>query len=488
MKKILIFLASFIIGIFNIPAAQPTVITTPNLAIGGELRLGGDSLGAFGRIPAGKLMYSAGPNLKELPGLITSAYTFSNELKNKINDLIRDLYGTNGRIATLQNTDVAIQNRLNTAINNINTINTTINTHVNNLNTAIRSNTSDIRNLDGRVDTLESNLLVIAYNTSHSSMNVATTTGYIAIPFSYILDRPDKVISGYIDKKTKPDIKGYYLQLDASYDDPRIIPGKVYRLILSGNTEFDLLVRNLSTAESYPRVFVCGGTVTSDNFKPWTNKTTNKTYSQYSSLGAYRNYLIEIHVAGNGLYLTINQSNWRFATPTDRVVNQQITSDYTCTYMNNKTTSTDFTPRVDGTGSGNYTWVVNAGGGDYNPTVALTVKLLKTKHIQYDQLKATMTFRTFAGSDYAIGPRIYVYNSNGTPAQIEGDSCIQMANSDKKDQRTQTETITFNYSGADDTYYLYKVLIDAMAYGVNHSFSMRIDTLPENITFIGNPQ
>lgn len=487
MKKILIFLASFIIGISNIPAAQPTIITTPNLSIGSELKLGGDRLGELGSIPASKIMYSAGPDLKDLPGLITSAYTFSNELKNKINEIIVDLYSDTGQIAQLRNNDVVIETSLRTSLN----------TAVSNINHAVAANDADIRNLDGRVDTLESKLLITGYDTSINSANVSQTKDYIPIRFSYMLNHTNKVISGYINKATKPNIAGYYLMLDANYNDPRIIPGKVYRLLLTGNAKFGLVVRNLSTDVSSPRVFVCGGTVTGDNFKPWYDKTAKLSYSQYSSLGAYRDYLIEIHVSGNQMYLTINQGNRALGAPTDRVVNQQITGDYTCTYMYGRADSdaaSAFSPLVDGTGSGSYSWVVDTenGGADYNPTVALTVKLLKSKHIQYDQLKAKMTFRTFAGNYYSDsqGPRIYVYNSDKkTPAQIEGGSkYIQFYAADKADQDTQTKTITFNYSGDDDTYYLYKVLIDAKAYGVNHSFHMKIDTLPKNITIIGNPE
>lgn len=494
MKKILISIFTFIMPFMvlanstnspvvsrNIAPTRPQMITESLQSVG-TLNLNSKSLGKFKDIPSDTELFLPGQDTSKLAEIIQANYTFSTTLKNKLNEVINDLYSESssgtGRISSLYYSDVAIWNSLTTAVSNI--------------NHAVAANDADIRNLDGRVDTLESKLLITGYDTSINYNNVSQTDGYIPISFSYMLTHSDKVISGYIDKSIKPNIAGYYLMLDVNYNDPRIIPGKVYRLLLTGNDKLRLVVRNLSVSGSYPRVFVCGGTVTEANFEPWVDKTAQKSYSQYASLGAYRDYLIEIHVSGNHMYVTINQGNRSLAAPTDRIVNQQITGNYTCTYMYDKTTSNEasaFTPRLDGTGSGSYVPVVNAGDGiNFAPIVALTVKLKKANHIPYDRLKATMTFRTYAGDSYSDnqGPRIYVYNSDDTAAQIQGGSYIQFGAADKADQDTQTKTITFKYSGQDAECYLYKVLIDAEAYGANHSFSMKIDDNPTNI--IGNPQ
>lgn len=472
MKKILIFLASFIIGISNIPAAHPTEITTPNPVIPSELNLGGDEIGIFGRIPAYTKLYSAGPDLKDLPGLITSAYTFSNELKNKINEIIVDLYAPEGKFATLHKSDVAIRNSLITAVSNI--------------NHAIAANDVDIGNIFDKLN----KVINTGYNYSKNSENLSQTSGYIHLNLDEIVSSPDKVFSGYLNKANKPNITGYYLNLNIAHNHSSIIPGKVYKCFFTGNNKFNLVVRNTSPVESSPRIFVHGGAVTDANFTEWYDSTNTKlTYKQYSSGSAYQNYFVEIQSTANQLYITIHQSNYSLAPPQNIPKDIAINTGYTLTWLDGGTEKI-YTPRIE-SHSKSYEWARNAGNhSSVEPRhLALTVKLQKSVYPKLDMIKGKITllikFNNSMSGGY--GPRIYLTNHDNSDARIYSNTLgyVQMPGGSANTTATKDEWVQIKYHTSDGTYHYYRLYIRAKACGNDREgFWMRIN----NITNMkGNP-
>lgn len=463
MKKILIFLASFIIGISNIPATQPTEITTPKPVITGELKLGGEELGVFEHIPASKVLYSAGPDLKELPELITRAYTFSDELKDKINGLIVDLYGTNGRLAVLHQNDAENFSQLTN--------------HIAEMELRIENTLSRVEN---DINILEDKTLVEGYDYSYNSANVSKTSGYIDIPFSYLLNNHNKVISGYLNKKDKPNLVGYHLYLDVAHNDSRIIPGKVYKCFFTcSGGPMSLVVRNRNLVQSAPRVFIQGGSSADYDFTWFDDKNSGISYGQYVC-NKFRDYRVEIEASANQFYVTISQGSaslWA-ATATADLLNVPINS-----FTKSGIPALGSTPKLNGP-RGSWGWATEwHNDKTVDKRLALTVTLPSSAR-NYETIRGTISYQAYTWNNGTYSPKIYTYNSDGSQAgSVDFETACGVA---LPFEQTVTikKTIILKRS-ATRTYKAY-IRAKARSGGSNYKgFHMRISNI-ENL--VGNPQ
>lgn len=460
----------------NIAPTRPQMITE-SLSPIGTLKLNSESLGKFEDIPSDTELFLPGQDTSKLANIIQANYTFSTVLKNKLNEVINDLYSESsagtGRISSLHYSDVDILLRMS---NNVSILNSNL------------DRVSDsVGSLDRRLNAVEDSALIdgfITTNTLHMPNPAQGASKWAHFYLSNLINKKSKYADLYVDKSK--DWVGYYIVLNSAINDPAFNAGKVYKIYISGNKLSRLILRNMADSNSKIAFMPIGCSLNKDfvhSHHTVMNSTGTNTYEQIEFTNSFLFYTVEIEKSALRMYVTVNASNVGMAPKTNvpydvpitgvagnwtGAISQDVVNSGWNLYGRRNVFDWALTEKVDGARSA-------------DKKLAVTVVTSANTH-PFERLRVNLTYKIRPGNNGIPTMKVYTYSHDNTLA-----GSFSTTVGEAESVTTVTKSVILKYSGKLNGKNAYKAYIRVKCQSGSSWKGFRIGVSAVGSSATGNP-
>lgn len=460
----------------NIAPTRPQMITE-SLQPVGTLNLNSESLGKFEDIPSDTELFLPAQDTSKLADIIQANYTFSTTLKNKLNEVINDLYSESssgtGRISSLQYSDADILLRMS---NNVSILNSNL------------DRVSDsVGSLDRQLNAVEDSALIdgfITTNTLYMPNPAQGASKWAQFYLSNLIHKESKYADLYVDQNK--DWIGYYIVLDSSMNDPAFKVGKVYRIYISGNKYSRLLLRNTSNNNSMMAFMPIGCSLDKDFVRSQhtvMNSTSTNTYTQIEFTNSFLFYKVEIEKSSVRMYVTVTASNVGIdpksgvpygvsitgvAGNWTGAISQDVVNSGWALYGRRNVFDWALTEKVDGAQSA-------------DKKLAVTV-VTSANTYPFERLKVNLTYKICPSNNGIPTMEVYTYSSDNTLA-----GSFSTTVGEAKSVTTVTRSVILKYSGKLNGKNAYRAYIRVKCQSGSNWKGFRIGVSAVGSTAVGNP-